>query len=326
MEVETSKWLSGMLSYGKAVAPIVLSHVLVPPLSYFRGERPPFPWFYTLYTVSPDILVNERTVKSMTLHLSKTGQGYHIYQWITHMFVHTDYQHLLSNLSAALSVAYPAYREFGLTGLYTLYLSGGLIASMQSLFQKSQINGFTTLWKGVMTDRMEPSGLVDKISSKLGDFTHRLSSQLFSKSCGSSGAVCSLLGCEFALTLRDVTTILYQVSQSLIADSDDIGRRRRSIRERVSDAAEKFHEVNGYRLFTHVGTLMASYAYIRTEGQDVCQSFSNVMTVSERFLKAWDLASINHLAHFQGALYGIAFGVVFGWILPARRLHWMQYI
>jgi membrane associated rhomboid family serine protease len=342
---ETARYLA---SYSWAMLPIVLGHVVIPPLYYFRGQRPPHEIFPVIYACLPRFMVSEEFVVSLALNLTKSG--YQPYQWLTHIFVHADYPHLLNNLMAACTLSGPVFKEFGAQGLYFLFLSGGLIASAQRLFKDTQVNGFTSLWRGVVRDIAGASPITEKISTKLGNMTQKLSSRLFTKSCGSSGAVCALLGCEFALVLRDVSIIVYNVGKAFIegpprdinagriysVDSlarttivDGVVVRNASrdpnsptVSERFAYALREFQMIRGLRLMGHVYTLVGSYTYIQREGSELFHEFENVSNFSERMAKAWDLASVNHLAHFQGALYGIAFGAVFGWLVPAVKSYY----
>ena len=66
--------------------------------------------------------------------LSKTPP----WQWITHIFVHMDYNHLLNNLSAVIQISRSIYQEFGGNGLYLTFFLGGVLASVPSSISSHQ--------------------------------------------------------------------------------------------------------------------------------------------------------------------------------------------
>ena len=127
--------------------PLAAAHLLLPPLSFFSGERIEaeiadeiFCW---LYSVVPPSLLNRKFVESL-LFDSSHGTDFH-YTMISHLFVHSSYEHLFHNLSAAMQFAYPVYNEFGSAGLYFLFLSGGAIASLPIFFRSDQNSAFSKL-------------------------------------------------------------------------------------------------------------------------------------------------------------------------------------
>jgi membrane associated rhomboid family serine protease len=105
---------SGYLNYFLAMSPIIIGHLAVPPLNYLRKSIPLpeaiGPIFEIIYDIiGPDILttseVEDLVLDPLNCPVHKRKR------WLTHMFVHVDYNHLLSNLISAIQLGYPIYVE-----------------------------------------------------------------------------------------------------------------------------------------------------------------------------------------------------------------------
>jgi hypothetical protein len=134
------------IAYLQSFLPLLIGHVIVPPLSSFKFESPPLildSFFNIVYTIIdeiyPNTLLSEKFVNSLILDQRALPDDK---TWITHLFVHGDYNHLIGNLSAALQFGYPIYKEFGSEGLYILFLFGGVFASIPSMLYADQKNAF----------------------------------------------------------------------------------------------------------------------------------------------------------------------------------------
>lgn len=127
--------------------PLAAAHLVLPPLSYFRGERvrPEVvdEIFELIYSVVPPSILSERFINSLLRDHSHGTDLHHT--MITHIFVHSSYEHLFGNLSGVLQFAYPVYNEFGTMGLYFLFLSGGAIASLPTFLRSGQKSAFSKL-------------------------------------------------------------------------------------------------------------------------------------------------------------------------------------
>ena len=141
--------------------PLAAAHLLLPPLSFFSGERIEAEVanevFGLIYSVVPPSILNRKFVESL-LFDSSHGTDFH-HTMITHLFVHSSYEHMFHNLSAAMQFAYPVYTEFGSAGLYFLFVSGGVIASLPIFFRIDQNSAFSKL-------------VYDSISIKPGNGTY----------------------------------------------------------------------------------------------------------------------------------------------------------
>ena len=127
--------------------PIAIAHIALPPISYFSGESFDSEFlndlFASIYSAVPQSILNRRFIYSL---VNDSSNGTDL-RWtmLTHIFVHTSYEHMFGNLSAALQFSYPVYNEFGTFGLYFLFLSGGAFASLPTFLKKNQKSAFSKL-------------------------------------------------------------------------------------------------------------------------------------------------------------------------------------
>lgn len=128
-------------------APLAAAHLAVPPLSYFyreRCENKVFADFFRwLYSIVPPCFLDRKFIHSLVddyndVNIINATR-------ITHLFVHSNYDHLFSNLQVALQLSYPVYNEFGTCGLYVLFLSGGIFASLPTFLRSDQKSALSKL-------------------------------------------------------------------------------------------------------------------------------------------------------------------------------------
>lgn len=128
--------MDSYLDYFIAVTPIIISHIAVPPLSYFDGERAVHEWLDTLlesiYSRFPQF--HKEFVSSM-IRDAHAGLDSTV---ISHLFVHGSFSHLFGNLFAAVQFGYTTYLEFGAVGLYTVFIFGGATASLPTFLYNDQ--------------------------------------------------------------------------------------------------------------------------------------------------------------------------------------------
>ena len=134
-----------LLEYVITLSPIIIAHVAVPPMSYFRGERVTNVglngFLHFLYSLLPENCFHQELISSL---IRDTNAGLDS-TVISHLFVHGDYSHLFGNLMGVIQVGHPIYREFGTAGLYALFLSGGAIASLPTFLHEGQRNAMRKL-------------------------------------------------------------------------------------------------------------------------------------------------------------------------------------
>ena len=145
------------IDYVFAVVPLVMGHVMIPPLSWFSGERVYFDgnmdvFSELFYTVVPPILLNGKYIHSLVADAKEPFN----YRNITSIFVHSTYSHMFNNVSACIQFGLPVYLEFGSYGLYFVFLAGGAFASFPSFLhddQKKELARVVTSKISVADDR-----------------------------------------------------------------------------------------------------------------------------------------------------------------------------
>lgn len=277
---------SDIIDYILAIFPIAVAHVFVPPLSIFEvvHDAPPEAiqaFLRSLYRLAPSFFFNKNFIYSCLLDANHNGEIHHT--MLTHMFVHRNYEHLFGNLSWTLILGYPVFRRFGTLPMYLTYLAGGAFATLPldklyRQFDKSSSRQIGT--KGVWSmlgDALKPAAnYVKKVTESLG-----LSWKVLS--CGSSGAVCTLLGCNCGYILHDLYWDLSKLMN---------GRGRKN--DQVPLAMSVLFKF--WQLYT-----MADFVQCELLGmQDVKAERSDWL----RWLAPRD--SINHEAHLQGFGFGVA--------------------
>lgn len=139
--------ISESLDFLIAILPIAGLHLILPPIAYFHGERlsnAEIQEFLELvfYSSIPREFFNEKFISHLTY--DSAGRTFTL-NLLRHVFVHADYDHLFGNLSAATQLSFPVYRELGGVGLYILFFSGGVLASIPTFLHKEQKTAFSNL-------------------------------------------------------------------------------------------------------------------------------------------------------------------------------------
>ena len=205
----SAQLLHEFLDYLFSIAPIIYGHVAIPPLiafgpsgqlmsPYFFFQDGISEFFVFVYRhLSMERFLEYKYVKSLLLELDNNNKMQS--EWttlISHMFVHGDYKHLMNNLQGIITHAYPVYDHFGPVVTNLLFITGGIAASIP----------ITPAVERVM-DAVKPV-LVEKSIEKNIFWFSPDAVEMWLKSfqpvlyVGSSGGVCSLLGCSTVLTLR----------------------------------------------------------------------------------------------------------------------------
>jgi membrane associated rhomboid family serine protease len=158
--------------------------------------------FDNVYQVVPRHFLTRDFVYSLCLQIDE-NEPYSVksewWSWLTYMFVHMDYAHLISNLQSLVIMGYPAYLEYGSPmNFYAVFLAGGVFSAIPSVDRAFQA------LVGMQNDDT-PKSLMD--AKSWGRFLKSFipHTTLY---CGSSGAVSSLFGCNFIFAIRDVTSMI----------------------------------------------------------------------------------------------------------------------
>jgi hypothetical protein len=151
------------------------------------------------------------------------------------------------------------------------------------------------------------------------------------KSCGSSGAVCALMGCTLTLQVRDCCNMISTAmnikdndssyirtidqSGNLIycEDQSFIGYLRYFDRT-VTRVIDRLIKTDPKRLFRNIFSIFQSVNYCRTELNNIYSA--NNDKESPFFSKFFSLLSTGHANHIQGIIFGVSFGCVFGIYIP----------
>mmetsp|Transcript_9709 Transcript_9709/g.18217 ORF Transcript_9709/g.18217 Transcript_9709/m.18217 type:complete len:309 (-) Transcript_9709:141-1067(-) len=282
-----------------AISPLVLGHVLVPPLSFFYGERlhPSFPLTPILdliYTaVTPPHLFQAKNVLALTLDPNQDYTADRIAPWFTHMFVHGTYEHMLLNLQGLILSAYPVHTEFGPSAVLGLFLLGGAVAELPSALHDRQAEA-----GGVLGTALLPKTLRRGLHSLLTYFRREVH-------CGSSGGVFSLMGATSALQSGRVLYLLRDCHRAGIAAYQRSSfALRRTIRDNSMNST-----VSVYLSMTR---LYLTSAFRRLLTIDALTTFSplvsQALTISREvaYLGGEGASSINYAAHVQGYIFGFA--------------------
>ena len=341
--------------YVWAVLPLAALHLAVPPLGYFWGER-----FYVdgnkdlftdvIYRLVPEKLLSESYVRSL---LADDKEPFSIRN-ITSLFVHGSYSHLFNNLTACLQFGMPVYGEFGSNGLYFVFLAGGAFSSIPTFLHADQKKELARLVASKLSVGGDTGtgilGSIARVWNRRGaSSVGALAAGLMpTKSCGSSGAVCALMGCQLVLLLRDISTLVYwnlRVSMYEVGDERWYavpGTTLRRPSNNNENRPQRSWSSFSYRLTriltsttsrlmhvlftTDVSILFRNTVnVVRTVHywHDECRTIYPISSASRTevtgggaLAKAADLLQVAHSAHVQGLLFGSCFALVFGYAYP----------
>ncbi len=288
-------------------APIIYSHLRFLPLSFLHEARKIIRYTVSEYDDPQDVLVNSvyrsfdvstiNTMEETSMGLMLCNESPAPKQYITHMFVHSSWQHMFNNLSNCYFSGRTCYRYFQSNlMIYGLFLSGGVIAAMPSPLHESYrddwINSWTANRIGINMPHIGALA-VKKVLSVIP----------LEHSCGSSGGVSALMGAALVFTLKDVktmyNTIVYpeQYQHETNYSHSRIGRELHRTR-RVSTLLQMaMSAVSIAKFFVESATATAS-------------SNRHTSTITEG-------TRVAHAAHIQGGIYGMLTSIV--WLLIKSR-------
>ena len=298
------------VNYLLTFAPILLSHLVVPTLSYLAGTEDS-PLFNELYDLFPGF--TRQYVESLLLDPTR-HKLFKDPQWFTYLFVHGTYTHMLGNLYTAYVCGRPVYFEFGPMGLFFLFFSGGVVSCLPSRFSNDHQRNIRKAIKESFVIRNQPfmpGFLKDVWNSFVPTVGERIVGiQLPTRVCGSSGAVCALLGASTLLGLRDL--FRSPSVQNFLADHFWRKRNATSNRRRAQDEiVVDLHFANHiYSIATSIAYLIHEYHIIYNSSHDLPGPFY------ERLASILEKAQVGHAAHLQGALYGASVAALLGIALP----------
>jgi membrane associated rhomboid family serine protease len=109
----------------------MIPHIGSPTMPQFMANL-----FHEIYKNIPRHMLTRNFVYSLALLMNEKNPSIVDSEWytfITHMFVHTNYQHMFSNLKGLVMCGTPTFTEFGPFGVYGIFLCGGVFSSMPSI-------------------------------------------------------------------------------------------------------------------------------------------------------------------------------------------------
>jgi membrane associated rhomboid family serine protease len=134
--MEEVGWITRYLT---AASPLLLAQLMIPPLSYFVGERVDSPFLDILYESLGEAAPKFFRLKYLCSLLCNPHdlKGDKVMTMFSYMFVHVNYQHLFYNLQNLMIDGLPIYREFGAIGMYAVFFGSGIVATLPSPFHTS---------------------------------------------------------------------------------------------------------------------------------------------------------------------------------------------
>ena len=326
----SDKFRSDLISicyYLQAISPLIVGHLIFPPLSQFnpltrKNDNPPELFrnvFSLVRDLSPRLFTNEEFILSL-LFEKKNNQfiddpdHYLNHRIITHMFLHNNYSHLIGNLLTMVFAGQPVYEELGGLQYYLIFLGGG-VASSLPIYKSIQLkwNEITTPTPSSNVALSNPLGLLNQGMKHLVKKVTSLVN-IGVVTCGSSGGVSALLGANFVLTIRRAVYCL--------ADLTHLLSRNPSTDEEYVAVACRVYDLGQYALnLFHAG----SFLYVEYLG------FTKQLNVEAAwhypislFTSSKDL--INHEAHFQGFLFGAGVALFAGYEQAKRSNSRIRFI
>lgn len=273
-------WVNGAF----ASLPLVLAHLVVPPLSALTG-RDHSPELNEIYNALWPAKWLRWTFMSKYLFRSNSWEQNSLACWFTSLFIHSDYEHLFNNLIALVSEFSSVSGQIGPALTYAVFFGGGVISNFPSPVHDAQASLVGKDLKATVDKYTESWAIpkqIDGIVAKGTDLVGRVLTP--SLSCGSSGAIFALTGVRFVVNLK---TAWKRFEKALST---------RSTKDMLLAVS--------YFAMNTVFPAAATYACIKGEikglfGGGEAKPLSTIV-FGQR---------IGHAAHLQGAIFGMIVGV-----------------
>lgn len=312
-------FIADIAEYTASIFPLVIGHLTFPPLSYFMGEIPPNelrPLFDLWYSVLPRNFKSLEFINSMILFEDQRASGFHG-TMVTSLFVHYNFNHLLSNLVGLFTAGYRVYRRSGAFSVYAIFFSGGIASSMpftdmyQSFLQSfpiskssSAVTKQSTSLLGQLYEMIpkDISKVQDNILSALQKATFMTKAYI-----GSSGAICALMGYEFASATLEIASIL----KSLVVESRQETRSKQLSRFHIKFYPEKMFIVfsNIWVIYTYSIAMRNDWLQIQSAQESLAAS-SLTQTLFFTFFGSQGSSSVvDYQCHLQGFGFGALAGL-----------------
>lgn len=273
--------IAGFVRTGISVFPLVAAHLLYPPLSTLQGyERVPSV-LAGLYSLLPREILRSSFISQYML-LENTWHQEKFVAWISHLFIHGSYSHLINNICGIIAAATPIRQRLGTTAIYVAFFGGGICAALPSPIHSAQVlRSSREIVRSI--DGLAQGSLLGWIARPIlsggAKLIQKISELTDLRCCGSSGAVYSLWA---------LSTVLL-IEESIFVQKDKGGAKY-----------EKFAVITRNSL-----SILSFTTYVMAEVNDVFGTsdkgvFEAVFSQGQ---------NIGHAAHLQGAIFGAIVGI-----------------
>ena len=272
---------------GVSVLPLIAAHLLYPPLSYIHRLEGTHELLAELYKLYPIKYLKRSFISSFMLRPNSWKQD-SPFAWVSHLFIHGSYGHLLGNLQGLWSSAVPIYKRLGAPAVYFAFFGGGIFAALPSKLQSLQLSrGVREIDRSV--EGISGGSVLGTIAKPFlagGAKLARSLTEFNLRGCGSSGAVYSLWGLSTVLLVDE------------LLNSDGCDR---------TAPGGKLPNRGSYDYSSKLISTMLFCSYVAMEA-------GSVFGTSEKGLLEAVLGqgqSIGHSAHLQGAIFGSLLGIFY---------------
>lgn len=298
--------LNDFTDYVVAVLPLVVGQLTFPPLTYFLGENAPNQWrplFELWYEIIPRSVKSLDFVQSMTLLETDKVHGWSP-NMITSLFVHYNFEHLLSNLSGLILTGYRVFQRAGPNALYSIFLTGGVAASLPVANFYEQVIG--ALSKGKKDGVSNASSLKSQLLSLFPENIAKMQESVLStlhkataaRYMGSSGAICALMGYEYSCALVESAKIVYNLA----------AERRRASRK-LNQRQVLVLLNNAWTLYAYSMAMRNDWLHLQSP-QQASQSLLPIPSIFFTFFGSQGGSPIvDHSSHLQGFGFGALVGM-----------------
>ena len=290
-----------------AVMPLVVGHLIVPPLSYFELFGPEGGAPRELVRFHDSLHYEKQDVLNLLLRLPNYK---HPWNFVTYNFVHANYSHLLRNLASLLVTGYDAWSVLGTEGYYLLFFAGSVISVIPSPLrdrqQQTLDRNVGKAVSGLLPEHLQRGVVGEKLSKVTSTVTGWTLAHLdkVTHYAGSSGSVYAIVGASLCKVAYDICV---DFGEEEYGDERRARRRGTQLRRAVNTASK-------IPLFMHLMTDLTKQV-VSIYDVAIPGIKSDKMDLDE--LK--DLYSVALAGHVQAAAFGFVSMAFVLWHRRRRR-------
>jgi membrane associated rhomboid family serine protease len=125
--------MGAVASVGIEILPLIAGHIALPPLSYVaRSELPPVQVLKDIYEMLPNGVESWKWMANNMFLCNEWVQETPLC-WISHIFIHGDYSHMIGNVISLLFAAAGARQNASLEWVYFVFFAGGMASVIPSV-------------------------------------------------------------------------------------------------------------------------------------------------------------------------------------------------